>query len=157
MTNEHPYGSITRVDAPTRDVSTWRPDLAEGYLAWQEQERQILRQHRRNVRLSALGLAVLTVLLAFEVRSVWQFGAWMPWATPRHIVHCGQTYRQEEGSDVESLQRLHVGQLRRVMSGPHFQGVYAPVPALGAFDACGPDLFLRSGSGYRDYTDGQYG
>jgi hypothetical protein len=151
------YGMILRVAAPTLDTSTWRPDLAEGYLAGQAMERQIRRQHRRNVALLTVGLAIVAALLPFEARSVWTFGAWSPWATPHHIRHCGQTYRQESGSEVRSLDQRHVVGLHRVMSGPHFEPVYEPVFALGGYHACGPDLLVRSGDGYRDYSDGLYG
>jgi hypothetical protein len=148
---------ISSMNVPTHDVSTWRADLAEGYLAGQAMERQIRKQHRRNVTLLAVGLAIAAAVLPFEARSVWTFGAWSPWATPHHIQHCGQTYRQESGSQVRSLDQRHVVALRRVMSGPHFEPVYEPVFALGGYDACGSDLFVRSGDGYRDYSDGIYG
>ena len=155
MTCERLYGKITRLDVA--DVSSWRPDLAEGYLAGQAMERQIRRGRRRNMTFLGLGLAVLVAVLPFEVRSVWRFGAWMPWATPHHIIHCGRDYRQESDVGPRPLEQLHVQGLRQVMSGPHFQAVYAPVLARFPFDACGPNLYLRSGNGYRLYSDGLYG
>ena len=139
------------------DVSTWRPDLAEGYLAGQVSERQIRRRRRWSWTMAAVSSVLVLACLAIEVRSVLAFGAWQPWATPRHIRHCGQDYRQESGSQARSLEQLHVVDLRKVMSGPHFQPVYEPVFTLGRYDKCGPDLLLRSGSGYRDYSDGIYG
>lgn len=157
MTSKQLYGMIPAMKAPTLDVSTWRPDLASGYLAGQAMERQIRRRHRRNVTLAGLGLAVLAVVGPFEFRSVWTFGAWMPWATPHHIRHCGHDYRQVSGSEVQSLRQRHVVSLRKVMSGPHFEPIYEPVWALGGYDACGSDLFVRSGNGYRDFSDGLYG
>ena len=114
--------------APTVDVSTWRPDLAEGYLAGQAMERQIRRRRRWSwANASAIALLVLA-FLAIEVRSVVTFHAITPWSQPARIHYAGRDYDPSGAPEPRASLNLISGiPLTKVMRGNHGQPIWAQV------------------------------
>jgi hypothetical protein len=150
MTTEHPYGMISVM--PTLDVSTWRPYLAEGYLAGQAMERQIRRRRRWSWAITGVSAVLVVGFLAIagptEWRSVRTFHAITPWSQPARIHYAGNDYDPSGVPKPRSALRLLAGvPLNKVMRGNHRQPIWAQtVPGLGT-----GVLYEQRGSKYQEY------
>jgi hypothetical protein len=111
-------------------------------------------RRRRRARRAAAGV-VLLALLALEVRSVLWFSSAAPWSLGDRVHVCGRDFARAGHVAAAAAEGAVPGvALQRVASGPLFQPVYghpaaAPYRALGA--PCTMDLYVREGTGYREY------
>ena len=136
------------------DLSTWRPDLAAGYLEGQAGAASIARRRKRNLAITIPIVLLALIVVAVEVRSIWLFRAITPWSKPGKIHYCGQDYLPEGSPQPGS--ELNVIHLTKVMWGPFGQPVDADKlngPAAEA-SGCPTELYMKHGSRYQRYWDG---